>query len=266
MIPKVQLPESRTMIRLEVRRREFPTPGFASVTLGGPAVRDLVVAGNDQAVRLFFPREGQTGLRMPTVSNDAWIAQLLLWPKSTRPWVRNLTIRRARPADDEIDIEFALHGDSPMSSWARTAEPGTPAGIFDIGTMYRLPEQVHRQLLIGDESALPAVLSILDGTPPTLATEVYLEVPTRADIRAVETPAGVRVHWFSRDDADLRPGALLVAALRDAALPSDRCYTWVAGESWLATTVRRHLVNDRGVAKRDISFFGYWRLGRAAPG
>ena len=32
------------------------------------------------------------------------------------------------------------------------------------------------------------------------------------------------------------------------------------------TTVRRHLVNDRGMPKRDISFFGYWRLGRSAPG
>ena len=90
-------------------------------------------------MRLFFPREGQTALRMPTVSNEAWIAQLMLVPRSVRPWVRNLTIRRARPANDEIDIGFALHGDSPMTSWVRRAEPGEPAGIFDIGTVYRLP-------------------------------------------------------------------------------------------------------------------------------
>ncbi|MEU1299137.1 MULTISPECIES: siderophore-interacting protein [Streptomyces] len=254
------------MITVEVRRREFLTPGFASVTLGGPAVRDLVVAGNDQAVRLFFPREGQTALRMPTVSNEAWIAQLMLLPKSVRPWVRNLTIRRARPADDEIDIEFAVHGDSPMSSWVRRAEPGDPAGIFDIGTMYRLPEHAEGQLLVGDETALPAILSILDGTPPSLATEVYLEVAAAADIRSVEAPAGARIHWFSRDDEDLRPGTLALDAVRRASLPSGRFYIWVAGESRLATTLRRHLVNDRGVPKRDISFFGYWRLGRSTPG
>lgn len=266
MIPKVYLPESRTMLTLEVRRREFLTPGFARVTLGGPALRDLVVTGGDQAVRLFFPREGQTGLRMPTVSNEAWIAQLLLLPKSVRPWVRNLTIRRARPEDDEIDIEFALHGDAPMSSWVRGAEPGDPAGIFDIGTTYRLPDHAEGQLLVGDESALPAVLSILDATPPGLPTEVYVEVATAADIRAVEVPAGVRVHWSSRDDAGLRPGTLALEALRGAMLPSGRFYTWVAGESRLATSVRRHLVEDRGVPKRDISFIGYWRLGRSTPG
>uniref|UniRef100_A0AAU3H7I7 Siderophore-interacting protein n=1 Tax=Streptomyces sp. NBC_01401 TaxID=2903854 RepID=A0AAU3H7I7_9ACTN len=254
------------MITLEVRRRAFLTPGFASVTLGGPAVRDLTVAGDDQAVRLFFPREGQTTLRMPTVSNEAWMAQFLLMPKPARPWVRNLTIRRVRPADDEIDIEFALHGDSPMSSWVRRAEPGSPAGIFDMGTTYRLPEHAKAQLLVGDESALPAILSIIEGAPPSRPTEAYVEVASSADIRPFEAPAGVRVHWLSRDDGQLRPGAPVLEAVRQASLPTVPFYTWVAGESRLATTVRRHLVNDRGVPKRDISFVGYWRLGRSSPG
>ncbi|QUQ63956.1 siderophore-interacting protein [Kutzneria sp. CA-103260] len=264
MIPKVRLPASRTMITLAVRRRELLTPGFASLTLGGPAVRDLVVAGDDQAVRLFFPRPGQTALRMPTVSNDAWIAQLMLLPKSVRPWVRNLTIRRVRPADDEVDIEFALHGDAPLSSWVRGVEPGDPAGIFDIGTTYRRPAEADWQLLVGDETALPAILSIIDGT--TLPTEAYLEVPTTADIRPVDTPAGVRIHWRSRDDKSLRPGDLALDAVRSATLPPGRFYTWAAGESRLATGVRRHLAGERGVPKQDISFVGYWRLGRSSPG
>lgn len=217
------------MITLEVLGREFLSPGFASVTLGGPAVRDLMVTGGDQAVRLFFPREGQAGLRMPTVSNEAWIAQLMLLPKSVRPWVRNLTVRRARPEEGEIDIEFALHGDAPLSSWVRRVEPGDPAGIFDIGTTYRLPEHAEGQLLVGDETALPAILSILDGATDPPPTEVHLEVASSADIRSVETPAGVRIHWYARDDAELRPGSMVLAGVRGAALPSGRFSTWVAG-------------------------------------
>ncbi|MCY1139938.1 siderophore-interacting protein [Actinoplanes sp. Pm04-4] len=243
------------MITLEVRRREVLSPGFVSVTFGGPGVRDLVVAGADQAVRLFFPRAGQTALRMPTASSEAWMAQVLLMPRATRPWVRNLTIRRVRPADDEVDIEFAVHGDSPMSSWVRGVEPGDQAGLFDMGTTYRRPEHAEAQLLVGDETALPAILSILDGTQ--LPTDVYVEVATRADIRALDP----RLHWLSRDDGDRAP-----EAVRQATLPSVPFYTWVAGESRLATSVRRHLVNDRGVAKRDITFIGYWRQGRSAPG
>jgi NADPH-dependent ferric siderophore reductase len=125
----------------------------------------------------------------------------------------------------------------------------------------------HREFLSpGDETALPAIQSILDGTPPGLATEVYLEVAARADIRPGPTPAGIRIHWLSRDEEDLQPGTLALAAVREAQLPSGPFSTWVAGESRLATTVRRHLVNDRGVPKRDISCIGYWRLGRSAPG
>ncbi|TWF80451.1 NADPH-dependent ferric siderophore reductase [Pseudonocardia hierapolitana] len=267
MIPKLRLPQARTMITLEVRRRESLTPSFASLTLGGPALQDLIVAGGDQTVRLFFPREGQTALRMPTASNEAWMAQVLLMPKSVRPQVRNMTIRRARPAEDEIDIEFALHGDSPMSSWVRRVRPGDPAGIFDMGTTYRPPEYAQSQLLVGDETALPAILAIVDQAPPSLTAEVYLEVPTSADARDVVAPPGVRIHWFSRDDVpEQRPGAVVLEAVRHAAMPPGRVYAWIAGESRLATSVRRHLVNDRGVPKADISFAGYWRHGWSAPG
>lgn len=267
MIPKLRMPESRTMITLEVRRRESLTPAFASVTFGGPALRELIVAGNDQTVRLFFPRDGQTALRMPTASSEAWMAQVLLMPKSVRPRVRNLTIRRARPADDEIDIEFALHGDSHLSSWVRRVRPGDQAGIFDMGTTYRPPEHARSQLLVGDETALPAILAILDQAPPSLTAEVHLEVPTTADMRDVVAPPGVRVHWHSRDDVpDQRPGTVVLEAVRRATMPPGRVYAWVAGESRLATSVRRHLVNDRGVPKADISFAGYWRQGWSSPG
>jgi NADPH-dependent ferric siderophore reductase len=34
---------------------------------------------------------------------------------------------------------------------------------------------------------------------------------------------------------------------------------FAAGESKLATGARRHLVNDRGVPKSNITFCGYWR-------
>ncbi|WNV92160.1 siderophore-interacting protein [Umezawaea sp. Da 62-37] len=263
----MRLPESRTMITLEVRRRESLSPGFASVTLGGPALRDLAVVGGDQTVRLFFPREGQAALRMPTASSEAWMAQVLVMPKSVRPLVRNLTIRRARPAEGEVDIEFALHGDSPMSSWVRRVRPGDQAGVFDMGTTYRRPEDARAQLLVGDGTALPAILAILDQAPPGLASEVYLEVPTAADVRDVPTAPGMRIHWSVRDDvADRRPGSAVLEAVRRAEVPPGRVYAWVAGESRLATSVRRHLVNDRGVPKADISFAGYWRHGWSAKG
>ncbi|KES03555.1 iron utilization protein [Streptomyces toyocaensis] len=268
MIPRVRRPSSRTMITLEVRGSTLLTPNFARVTLGGPALKDLVLVGHDQSVRLFFPRKGQNALRMPTLSSEAWMAQMMMTPKSARPWVRNLTIRRSRPADDELDIEFALHDDSPMSTWARGVRPGDPAGVFDMGYAYLPPAETDWQLLVADESAVPAVLAILDHAPSTLTAEVFLEVPTAADIRSSEITAreGVRVHWISRDDPEVRPGALALDAVRRAELPPGRFYTWAAGEQRLPTTLRRHLAAELNADKADIGFAGYWRQGWSSPG
>ncbi|RZQ65960.1 siderophore-interacting protein [Amycolatopsis suaedae] len=266
MLPRIKSPESRKMVTLEVVTSHRTSPGFLTVTLGGPQLRDFTPMGYDQIVRLFFPRPGQTGLRMPTLSNEAWMAELMLLPKSRRPWVRNFTIRRARPDRDEVDIEFALHADSPASTWALAARPGDPAGIFDMGVSYLPPAHARWQLLAGDETALPAILAILEHAPPDLTAEVYLEVPGTADIRDVDAPAGARVHWLPRDEPGRLPGTLALDTLRQLTPREGRFYTWVAGESRLATGLRRHLTGEHGVPKSDIAFFGYWRHGRASPG
>ncbi|MDN5895156.1 MAG: siderophore-interacting protein [Nocardioides sp.] len=254
------------MITAEVARNVRVSAHFALVTLCGDELRHLELAGNDQAVRLFFPRQGQPALQMPTLSNDAWMAQLLLQPKSRRPWVRMYTIRASRPG--EVDIEVALHGDAgPGSVWATTARPGDPVGLFDEGHTYRPTDNTAWQLLVGDESAVPAILAILEQAPLSLVGEAFLEVPTSADIRTdITRPAGVQVHWLARDNHTMRPGALALGTVQTAELTGTPLYTWVAGESRLATGLRRYLVNERNIAKSDISFTGYWRQGRASPG
>jgi NADPH-dependent ferric siderophore reductase len=150
---------------------------------------------------------------------------------------------------------------------AQRARPGDPAGIFDEGITYLPTPAATWHLLAGEESALPAILSILESAPPELQAEVFLEVPLTADIRPEVThPDGVRVHWLARDGSGARPGALVLDAVKNATLPDGPSYTWTAGESTLPTGLRRHLVTDRQVPKSEIAFIGYWRLGRSSPG
>jgi NADPH-dependent ferric siderophore reductase len=59
MIPKVRRAKTRKMITLEVRANTAPSPAFRTVTLGGPELAVFEPAGDDQAVRLFFPHAGQ---------------------------------------------------------------------------------------------------------------------------------------------------------------------------------------------------------------
>jgi NADPH-dependent ferric siderophore reductase len=268
VIPKVKRARQRRMIRLEVLANVRLSPSFARLTFGGEGLSDFAGSGLDHTVRLFFPRPGQTGLWLPSLQNDAWMAETLIQPKSRRPWVRNYTVRDHRPGARELDIEFALHGDhGPASAWAARARPGDPAGIFEEGHSYLPPADADRLLLVGDESALPAVLAILATVPAASTGDVFLEVPETADIRSgIACPPGVRVHWLPRDGAGAVPGVLALDAVRTAGDLAAPAYAWVAGEARLATGIRRHLVGDRGMARSDVAFIGYWRHGRASPG
>jgi NADPH-dependent ferric siderophore reductase len=41
------------------------------------------------------------------------------------------------------------------------------------------------------------------------------------------------------------------------------CYAWIAGEASLIKTLRRFLVQEAGLDRRQVAFMGYWRRGRA---
>ena len=43
----------------------------------------------------------------------------------------------------------------------------------------------------------------------------------------------------------------------------DGLYAWIAGESGVVTTLRRHLVKELGMDRRQVAFMGYWRRGVA---
>lgn len=256
----------RRPIALDVRRIERISPGFITVTLAGEELADFAPAGPDQSVRLFFPRDGQERLVMPTTGGQAWTLQMLATPVARRPWVRLYTVRAARPAAGEIDVEIALHGDSPASHWALTAQPGSPAGIIDEGHTYHAMPDMDCELLVGDGSALPAITAILDSAAPTYKARVFIEVADSADIRTFDhLSAGVDVRWVVCGDATAIPGRAVLDEVMRTELPEGRVSAWIAGEQHLPTQLRRYLV-AQGIPKRQITFTGYWRHGRASIG
>ena len=164
----------------------------------------------------------------------------------------------------EIDIDFVSHGDGgPASAWAAKAAPGDQVAFLDEGLIYNPTEDYEWQLLVGDESALPAIMGIVSTAPRDLKAEVFLEIPHADDAQTVAAPEGVDIHWVIRTDAHTHPGLLALAAVQDATLPDGPSYTYIAGERELATSLRRHLVNDRKFPKSNVTFTGYWRFGKA---
>lgn len=265
-------PEHRDWARGRVVAHERISPHFLRVTIAGPGLVAMTSMGDDQWFRLFFCQDGQDELQLPTATSNLWYPQWLLMKKDKRPFVRNYTIREYRPAgqgihgaDPEIDIDFADHSDiGAACRWAASVPVGQEVALLDEGKTYQPTAGVAWQLFVGDESALPAIAGILRDAPEDLRAVVIMETPSAADRLPLRELPKVRVQWVDRTGD--HPGVAALAELESAELPQDRGYAFVAGEQALATGARRHLVGHRGFAKSDVTFTGFWRIGKASPG
>lgn len=188
----------------------------------------------------------------------------------------------------------------PGSLWAAHASVGdrvvvlAPRAGRPYGGIEFSPGAAGRLLLAGDETAVPAIAGILRDLPSDATGSALLEVPLSDDVQELTAPDGVEVVWLPRDGAVL--GSLLHAAAVDLlggapasvevaddevdpdlwetpvysssgetvageAAHTDDLYVWIAGESKVVTGLRRVLVNDLGLDRRQVAFMGYWRLG-----
>ncbi|MGA6164032.1 siderophore-interacting protein [Amycolatopsis magusensis] len=238
------------------------TPHMARITFEvATTVPDV---GPDQYVKLFFPVPGAERPVLPPSLDDGevltWYRRYLAMPDAERPPMRTYTVRAIRPS--EIDVDFVLHDVGPASSWAERASAGDEL-IFltPPHALYTPPDDAEWQLLVGDESTIPAVGAIIESLPEDAVVRAYVEIGDRADEQTFDTAAkDVEITWIARDG---RPhGEAVLDAVRAAELPDGKAYSWLSGEASLVKFARRHLVRDRTFDKRAITFTGYWRQGK----
>ncbi|KGM12866.1 siderophore-interacting protein [Cellulomonas bogoriensis] len=244
------------------------SPSMVRVTFGGEGIGLFTATGADQWFRLFLPREGQDVLRLPTRTSALWYVQYLATPRHLRPWIRAYTVRAARPEQAEIDVDFVVHlhdgqPTGPAVRFALEAQPGDRVGILDQGVTFT-PHHDGSVLLVADETGLPAVAGICASLPSGARGLALVEVPSAADVQPVAAPPGVEVRWLTRDQDGDVPGRLALRELCTATLPTGPVRAYAVGEQALATGARRHLVGERGLHKKQVTFAGYWRHGHAA--
>lgn len=249
-----------------VLRTARVTPHMVRVTLGGDDLSRLPRRGFDHWFRLFLPRaDGETDFAsLPERFGMTGYLRYLTTPAGTRPVFRSYTVREHRPEAGEVDVDFVVHGDHGVAgAWAQRARAGETVAILDQGCGFDLLPDATDHLLVGDESALPAILGILRDLPRDARGLALVEVPEAADAQPVDAPPGVELRWLPRDDPAARPGALALAALRAHAPERPGTLSaYLVGEQTVPTEGRRHLV-AAGVPKHLITFVGYWRAGRA---
>ncbi len=167
--------------------------------------------------------------------------------------MRDSTPRRYDAKRGELDIDFVLHGDGPASTWAAQATPGQHLHIGGPRGSMIVPDMFDSYLLIGDETALPAIGRRLEELPAGRKVLAVIEIADAAERQTLHSDAAVEVIWVLRGQDDL------LETVQNLTLPEGSLYCFVATETQLARRVRRVLLDTHRVNEEYLKAVGYWR-------
>jgi NADPH-dependent ferric siderophore reductase len=241
---------------VEVVKSERITPHLLRITLGGDELAEFVSPGFDDHVKLFFP-DANGVLALPTAGPDGPV-----WPNGVKPTMRDYTPRNFDPVARTLEIDFALHLAGPATRWAEQATVGQRLGVGGPRGSFIVTTDFDWHLLVGDDTALPAISRRLAELPAEAHAIVIAEVDSAADKVDLPTAANVQIVWAYRDNAAAGEFPVLTA-LEQIALPEGDFHAWVACESAAAKAVRAHLIAVHHANPKWIRASGYWRKGSA---
>ncbi|HEX4815697.1 MAG TPA: siderophore-interacting protein [Nonomuraea sp.] len=239
-----------------VLRTERLTPHLVRIVVGGDGLADFATSGlTDHYVKIIFPHEGVAYPRPFSMKVCRETMPRALWPR-----LRTYTVRAWDPAVRELTLDFVVHGDEGRAGpWAERARPGDVVLMLGPGGGYAPDPAADWHLLVGDESALPAIAASLEALPAGATAYVLLEVDSPADRVRLDTAADARVTWLHR--CGLPVGELLVEAVCGLRFPDGDVHAFVHGEAGFVKRLRRHLRLERGIPLDRLSISGYWRAG-----
>lgn len=226
-------------VRFELRRRELRvaeriplTPNMLRLILSGD-LDGFQSLGFDDHVKLLFPDP----------------------QGADTPVMRDYTPRAFNVSKGLLTLDFALHEPAgPATQWALQAKIGDPLHIGGPRGSQVWPDAFAHYLLIGDETALPAIGRRLESAPAGQAVTVLAMVENAAERQTWITQAKADIRWLYRGQADDVLSA--IDALNLGADP----LVWIAGEAQWARTVRMHL-HGKGLNPKGIKASGYWLKG-----
>jgi NADPH-dependent ferric siderophore reductase len=227
------------------------------VVLGGSGLDGFVSTGDsDEYVNCFFlPPEASYA---PPFEDDS-VRDL---PREQRPLPRRITVRSWDSERRELTLDIAAHGDvGHAGRWALNAVPGDRLQLRGPAGGYRPHADADSYLLVGDESALPAIAASAEAVPARRPVTAVVEVEDAAGEIPLDSPGVLDVHWVHRAGHEHELDTLLADAV--AALPRTRgtVSAFVHGEAAATRAVRRHLLEEGVVSDELLSCSPYWRRG-----
>ena len=236
-----------TLRAVKVRSLEDLGPRMRRVTFFGESLEGFGPPKPGSHIKLFFgdlPPDWQPAAGQP------------------RPLTRTYTPRHFDPARRELVVDFVRHGAGVASAWVEQARVGSALIIAGPGGGQVFPDDLRHLVLLADESALPAVGTILDNLPPTSLVTLYAEVENTMDRYNPSLRASPDIRWLFRSPSRAAPGGLLRQVAQGLNLEQGGM-VWVACEATAVREIRQLLLNERCVDRAQLVTRGYWKAGES---
>ncbi|WP_027668337.1 MULTISPECIES: siderophore-interacting protein [Rhizobium] len=231
-------------VRHDTRRRTLAvesvvdiTPGMRRITLSGDVLGDFISLAPDDHIKIFVPAADGGEER------------------------RDYTPRRYDNAERKLTIDFALHEAGPVTQWAINAQPGDRLEIGGPRGSAVVSETVKRWLLIGDETALPAIGRRIEESSAGTVVTTIAAVTAPLEEQTFETSAELHLHWVHRPLSQATDATALLKLLSTVDIKPET-FIWIAAEASVTRDIRAHLL-ERGCPLGWIKASGYWVFGKA---
>ncbi|MBP2384694.1 siderophore-interacting protein [Paeniglutamicibacter kerguelensis] len=250
----------RPQVVLEVVATEMLSEHMVRLTFGGQGFanyQDKLVS--DRYVKILFTKP-ELGL-VPPYDLDALRDELA--PEDF-PVRRTYTLHHVDLEAETVQIDFVVHGDEGLAGpWAQNAKLGDLICFSSPGGLYTPDPAFDRHLLIGDETALPAISAAILDMTPEMVGDIYLEVGGPEDHVELAVPKGVEVHWLHRGGPFTPENTRIESVVRAAHWPEGTVQVFAHGERETMKSLRAYLHGEREVDRRAMSLSAYWAFGRA---
>jgi NADPH-dependent ferric siderophore reductase len=223
-------------VRHETRRRDLELKAvervganFVRVTLSGPELDGFTSLGYDDHLKLFVD------------------------PDAEPPVKRDFTPRSYDESTQELVVEFFIHDGGAASDWVKKASLGSRATIGGPRGSMIVPMDYDWYLLVGDETAIPAIARRLEELPVGAKVIALVQATDARDQRSFATLAAADIRWVATGDE-------LVAAVRGLELPAGEGFAWCGTEGGDMVRIREILINEKGHSLDHLRASSYWRL------
>lgn len=240
--------------QLQVQAIAPLTPCMTRIVVGGDALRGFRSDAPDDHVKVFFPNEDDELVFPVLGSNGPEYA-----PGAKPSPMRDFTPRHHDGERDRLVLDFVVHDVGEAAQWVKQARVGGKVGIGGPRGSHIVADDFDRYVLIGDETALPAIGRWLESWHLDAPINAMIEIPEDADKQELALPANARVTWLARNGTHATTSNALEHALKSLPTTTGDTFYWIAAESRRVRAMHRMLVDERGIPKEWIRATGYWQ-------